>query len=78
MSFYMILDLQGFDRVLAVREWFRGSNFWGVTSIRGSNVDATRYPFDCCDDWGGSDGVRVKHTTQPSVPSLLCDDTNLS
>lgn len=41
MSFYMILDLQGFDRVLAVREWFRGSNFWGVTTIRGSNVDAT-------------------------------------
>ena len=35
MSFYMTLDLQGFDRVLAVREWFRGSNFGG------SNVDAT-------------------------------------
>jgi hypothetical protein len=54
MSFYMILDLQGFDRVLAVREWFRGSNFWGVTTIRGSNDDATiRWVLWSLDDPGG-------------------------
>ena len=40
MSFYMTLDLQGFDRVLAVREWFRGSNFGEIGEHRGERREA--------------------------------------